>query len=463
MIYTAKLQNGSKKMSNRKDNKKLSENTDTILKRPPRLNASKRKHPLLSPYYDADKEREEISRILYGDIFGSENSASEFQPDFNLEFMNSVGKYLDILKDPEFDKYAQIIFGSNLKVCYYNSAAKALLPDISCDKIIDSCAYIDRFSVKCVDMLPFQTFMRCEKGVFMCTVSEYTHDRESFFILSVAFSLQRIEHGLQAFLSAKLAIMNLQHLTVKRIYGKKRCNRQVEYITEQFEHQARKASQIQTLMSTPAVLTSRREVAEAKEYLNRIGSAYCKAIRDTASDDRSFTVDCLPGHHVGITPVFAMATVYIIDAMFCISKTGHITLGSAIDETNLNIDVITFKTVIGKNMCDKDFEVSENLTDKTESPYCKMFFSKVISEYAKPPSISVQENELILKLYLPEKTGEYIIKNISATIYRFSYFGALLAASGIGENEWHTVTEEERLAEKNRLWYETAWDDDTEE
>ncbi len=350
---------------------------------------------------------------------------------------------LGMLKDGEFNNYAQLVLNRDMSVCYINEMVQKLLRGIKCGDRIDKYAQIDDFSRATNVVFPFQTILRCEKGVFMCMISEISANRKDYYNVSIAYSADRGERGLHAFLCSKLAIMNLQSIIAKRSHNFRRTEKQVEYISSFFDYQAQKAMMIKALMCANAVLTRKREVENTQIFLNNIAKLYCDAMdymknnqneRDCKKDEKTegrVIVDCDPREYITVDPIFSMATVYLTDAMFSISGTGYITLSA---EKFGAEDIIIFKTNVGKKTYNSINSLSENLTDKSESPFFRMFFGEVISKYTyQAPQITTNKSEVTVKLFLPKKPKEYILRCSLTTTRRFNYLDNMFAAVGLGD------------------------------
>ncbi len=428
------MANGETTMSNTKDSEKHTEKKKQARKKTKCSRNAIRNNILAEKrLFDNENQREEIAKILNSNVFEACSvNERQIEKKYTDDFYISVMKNEELFKSEETDKYAQIALNFDMRVCYANVVAQNLFSGIECNQYIDKYAQIEGFSRVNKEKLPMQTAIHCEKGVFMCIVSEITAGRSDYYFISIAYSEKRTEKGLYSFLSSKLAIMNLRALNAKRHDGKHRTDKQMMYISDKFDKQAQKALKIQALMSSPAVITSKNEIASAREYLNNIAERYFAAIKfRTGCTDRdifsAFSVECAVNHYLGITPVFAMATVYLIDAVYSISKTGYVVLGAEKDPQDEMIDIITFKTAVSRNIYESVLSLSDELTDKEESEFYRMFFANVISQYAKPPKLSVKGGELIVKLYLPRKTADYILRNYTSTLRRFSYLDAMFA------------------------------------
>ncbi len=361
---------------------------------------------------------------------GSEVRDTEKQ--YTAEFCNAVMKCDQVFSEDEANEYAQIAINGDMNICYINEIAQKLLNGAKCGKCLSEYAKIEGIERISKEKLPVQAVLYCANGAFMCVVSKMPVEREDCYCIYIAYSEKHSEKGLYSFLAAKLAILNLQKLSLKRNNGRFRTDRQTEYISGKFDAQAKKALKIQTLMLSPAVLTSKSEFSCASEYLNNIARRYCTAVRFKArcgnrNVSDSFSIECEDDHYIGINPVFAMATVYLTDAVYSVSKTGHVVLGAERDTEDELTDVITFKTAVGRKLYNSVASLSEGLTDPDESEFYKMFFINIISKYAKPPKLSVKGGELTVRLYLPRRTAEYILRDYTSALRRFSYLDAMFA------------------------------------
>ncbi len=382
-------------------------------------------------------QKESFRDVLHTDvcdIYGMKNMPNENK--YTDSFYSSVMNKTDIFKDKELSEYAQMAFDRDMRICYMNPLAQVLLPNAQCEKEIEKYAQIEGLNNLTNEKFPFQTSLRCENGIFMCIISNILIERKDYYIVSVAFTNSRAERGMYAFLCAKLAVLNLKELTMRRISGKRRSDEQVQYISDKFESQAKKTEILQTLLSSQAIIETKSEVATAKEYFSRIAKCYCDSVRFKNREllncecniEDSFIIDYEDDVYISVTPIFAMATVYLTDAMYSISNTGYVTFGVIKDGLD---DILTFKTNVGRRVRTTVMSLSEDLTDKGESDFYKMFFKNIIAQYAQAPDIDLHRDELTVKLYLPKKSGHYILRSNTSTKYRFAYLPLLFASLGL--------------------------------